>query len=288
MLRGLLLRFVNGNMSTIDEILPLFDPISLDRMDKVQLLNRVDTKFMLNEKELIPVLDRMKEDYFMLEADGMRYNRYENLYFDTSDRRMYLQHHNGKLNRFKIRYREYVYSGLCFFEIKFKNNKGRTLKERISVPRISRVISGSQADFLVSHSPYAPELLQPALDVSFSRITLVNRAMTERITIDTGLDFSNGIHEQQIPRLVIAELKHESSKVSSFQSLLHEFHIRDISISKYCLGTATLFPAIKQNNFKPKLLYLKKITHDQPEIHPDRPAAAHAVVPGEGVPSPTV
>ncbi len=288
MLRGRLSRFVNGNMNTIDEILPLFDPISLDCMDKVQLLNRVDTKFMFNEKELIPVLDRMKEDYFMLEADGIRCNRYESLYFDTSDRRMYLEHHNGKLNRYKVRYREYVYSGLCFFEIKFKNNKGRTLKERIDVPRISRTISGVQADFLASHSPYVAEALRPALDVSFSRITLVNRAMTERITIDTGLDFSNGIHERQVPRLVIAELKHESSKASPFQALLHEFHIKNISISKYCLGTVTLFPDIKKNNFKPKLLYINKITHDTHETYHDSPAAAHAVVSGEGMPSPTV
>ena len=40
-------------------------------------------------------------------------------------------HQNKKLNRYKIRQREYLISDISFFEIKFKSNKGRTIKKRI-------------------------------------------------------------------------------------------------------------------------------------------------------------
>ena len=40
------------------------------------------------------------------------------LYYDTEDRKFYLDHHNQRVNRNKIRFREYEGSNLTFLEIK--------------------------------------------------------------------------------------------------------------------------------------------------------------------------
>jgi hypothetical protein len=38
--------------------------------------------------------------------------------------------------------------------------------------------------------------------------------------------------------------------------------IRPEGISKYCLGVALLYPGMKQNNFKRKLLKIKKLHNE--------------------------
>ena len=49
----------------------------------------------------------------------------------SADFDLYHRHHIGRSNRFKVRSRRYVESDLCFFEVKYRNNKGRTIKNRI-------------------------------------------------------------------------------------------------------------------------------------------------------------
>jgi len=121
---------------TIEENIKKFTSISLEEMDNVKLMNRTDVKYIFNERILADVLDKIKDDYFILSAAGTRMANYITLYFDTKKNKFYLQHHNGKRNRFKVRYRKYVESDLTFFEIKFKNSKGRVIKNRILVDEI--------------------------------------------------------------------------------------------------------------------------------------------------------
>src|ERR1700749_1249511 len=100
-------------------------------MDRVKLMNRTDTKFTFTSAQLEMVLSEVLENYFILEVDGKRISRYRTLYYDTFNYNLYTKHHNGELNGYKIRHRTYVESEIGFLEIKFKNNKGRTIKDRI-------------------------------------------------------------------------------------------------------------------------------------------------------------
>jgi len=43
----------------------------------------------------------------LLDFDSRKISRYENIYFDMQAMDLYLAHHNGKLNRFKVRCRTY-------------------------------------------------------------------------------------------------------------------------------------------------------------------------------------
>jgi hypothetical protein len=249
-------------MSTIEDLIAPFGPISLDRMDEVKLLNRMDSKFIFRSEKLPGILAGLYAFYDILEVSQVRLQRYETLYFDTPEHLLYLNHHNKHLNRFKVRSRKYLDSGLCYFEIKFKNNKGRTLKVRNRQKGPQEEITGKQAQLLTATTKLTPEMLRPSLRVIFSRITLVNHGMSERVTIDTGLTFSNGSDERAYPGVVIAEVKQDRSGSSIISDILHKEHLPGSNISKYCLGIISLNNQIKQNNFKQKLLHLNKLNHD--------------------------
>ena len=110
----------------IDEKLAQFDPITLEEMSGIRLMNRIDTKFLVNVNELPTLLEMAKKDYYVQEIASKRKAFYRTLYFDTPTAKMFTIHQNGKMNRQKVRIREYVESNLEFLEVKKKNNKGRT------------------------------------------------------------------------------------------------------------------------------------------------------------------
>jgi len=249
-------------MNSLSDILNTFEPITLEEMDTVKLMNRIDTKFVFHASKLPAILEELKKNYRVLEMAGTRSTRYESVYFDLPDHDLYLQHHNGKSNRVKIRCRRYVDSETCFFEIKKKNNKGRTVKARVKTAGICEDITGKAKMLLGETTGIPAESLRPSLRVFFSRSTFVDKNMTERLTIDCDLLFRNGNADTTFQNLIIAELKQERSSRSIFRDILHRHHIADFRISKYCLGIISLNKNIKQNNFKSKLIQLNKIVHE--------------------------
>ena len=247
-------------MQTIEEILNEFEPISLQQMDKVKLQDRIDTKFMLLENMLPVVLKKMQENYFVLNIKDIRYNHYETLYFDTEDFEHYLRHHNGRVNRYKFRARRYVESNLNFFEVKFKNSKGRTIKDRIKSQEIPQTIADTSHELIKIISNVNPDSLVAKLWVNYQRMTFVSKTSEERLTLDTKLTFLDNNQTIQMKGLVIAEVKQGSSRdKSKFVTLMRQLRVKEKSISKYCLGVISLNKNIKKNNFKPTLLYLQKL-----------------------------
>lgn len=249
-------------MSIIDEMLIPFKSISLIETEAVKLQNRIDTKYVFHISKLPVFLEQLQEDYRVLEIEGVRLQRYQTVYFDTPYYWMYLNHHNGHLKRFKLRSRRYLDTGQTFFEIKCKTNKERTIKNRTRQEGQQEEISVKQAHLLSLFTSFSAEMLVPSLWVSFSRITLVNQAQTERITIDTGLQYRKDGKEVTYSNLIIAELKQDRTAVSRFQRIAHNNHINGMKISKYCLGIISLNRQIKQNRFKEKLIQINKISHD--------------------------
>lgn len=242
--------------------------ITLEQMRRVRLMNRVDTKYVLSYRELLTLLDRAQaEGYCVQQIDGKRAVGYDTLYYDTPERRMYLVHHNQELTRQKIRTRTYVESGQTFLEIKNKSNRGRTRKERTSIDRaLFYDFTGDKAamDFFAPRSAYRCDELSPALATRFVRITLVNAALTERITIDLDLryeDVRTGC-SATIEGMVILELKQDGLTASAMKRLLRAMRIAPLKVSKYCLGTALTVEGIKKNRFKLKLRDIEKRLHN--------------------------
>ena len=267
-------------MTEISNILNEFSPVTLNEMDKVKLMTRTDTKFLFHFNKLSSILEKAKECYRILEIDNKRELAYRTTYFDTKDFSMYIAHQNGKLNRYKIRYREYVDSDTKFLEVKFKSNKQKTIKKRIKRKKITAVLSKKAQEFIEKNSPYSAAELELKLATQFSRLTLVHKKENERLTIDFNLRFTrlptclsadnerNGGQADndskiELPFLAVTEVKQEHfSQSSDFIQLLHNEKIQPIRMSKYCIGTILLNKHIKYNRFKRKLLILNKICND--------------------------
>ena len=226
-------------------------------MDGVKLMNRTDTKFIFNINQFAMIMKGLEKDYRILEMKGKRQSHYETLYYDTGKFNLYIQHQNGKLNRYKIRHRTYVDSDNGYLEVKFKTNKGRTIKTRISKHDPPFVWDEDSSTFLINSLPFDPATLVPVIWVNYTRQTLVNKTGAERLTLDLNLEFVKDKTKKKLDCLVIAEVKQEKRKPSPFMKVMKKFHIRKGSLSKYCMGMALTTSDVKQNNFKPKLRTLK-------------------------------
>jgi hypothetical protein len=172
---------------------------------------------------------------------------------------MFYDHHNGKLNRFKIRHREYIESKLSFLEVKVRSNKGRIVKERI---RYQDTNDQSFAGFIEKHTPYNPGKLACTVVNHFNRFTLVDHGMKERVTTDFNISFTGKSKNIFLNGLVIIEIKQaRSDKTSLIYQALKKNNIRPTSISKYCVGVSLLNDNSKNNNFKQTLLQINKFSH---------------------------
>lgn len=247
-------------MHRIDSILHQIHPITLGEMDKVELMNRKDTKYFFDRKKLIEILDLLQHDYRVLEIGGHRIFNYRNIYFDTPEFECYHMHHNKRVNRYKIRIRQYVESNLNFLEIKFKINTGRTIKSRIKIAEFSPILSEEAKRFISEKTNFDPEQLRPTLENDFRRFTLVSNSMRERATIDTDLRFKTPNGQMQLSNVCIAELKLDtSSSGSPFKLAMRDNFCPEARISKYSVGAAFMYSDLKQNNFKFKKLQINRI-----------------------------
>ncbi|MBL7921756.1 MAG: polyphosphate polymerase domain-containing protein [Bacteroidia bacterium] len=246
-------------MQTVNDILNSFTAITLKEMDGVKLMDRTDTKFTFKMELLPEILKAIEPFYKCLHIESKVMSSYKTLYYDTSGLMLYNKHHNGELNRYKIRHRTYVDSNLGYLEVKFKNNKGRTIKERIKEKEAAAVFNEKSHNFLSGELPFDPNTLVPIVWVNYSRITLVNKQSAERLTIDINLEFKKDDQSTVLDNLVIAEVKQEKKKPSPFIKTMKKLRVREGSISKYCFAIAFMHDGAKKNNFKEKLLALKHI-----------------------------
>jgi hypothetical protein len=226
-------------------------------------MNRTDQKFCLHIDDLPKVLEAVQNDYSVLAIEGETIFNYDNTYFDTVDNQMFLNHQNGKLNRHKIRLRKYVQTDDHFLEVKFKNNKGRTIKKRIEREGFESVFSHDELNFIGDSTNYSGTQLEPKISNYFHRFTLVDKEFTERITVDLFPGFKNQDKEITLNNLVIIEIKQsKAAKPAVIINVLKENKIRKQGFSKYCVGRALLEEKIKKNNFKPLLIKIGKEYHN--------------------------
>ncbi|MDC2889275.1 VTC domain-containing protein [Psychrosphaera sp. G1-22] len=121
-------------------ILNSFNQHGLDDLKNAKLMNRVDSKFLLPMAQLPLLLKDLKPHCSLLNINGNLLAQYENVYYDTPEFDFYHQHHNGKLNRVKVRRRCYADHDLAFLNLKLN---------------------------LINHAPKKPELkLSPTMKLS--------------------------------------------------------------------------------------------------------------------------
>ena len=233
-------------------------------MSSIRLMNRIDSKYLANESQLDALLKLAQGEYMVQENAGKRCAEYSTLYLDDCFNTMYLNHHNGRATRQKVRVRTYVDSGTSFFEIKLKNNHGRTKKKRIEIREQRSYMEDGASAFLAENAmlDIPLEQMSPKVSNHFERITLVNNARTERLTIDHNLSFHNeetGL-DRYMDNLVVIEVKRDGNTFSPIQDMLRKIRIFPSGFSKYCIGMALTVPDIKRNNFNERIRKIEKLT----------------------------
>lgn len=240
-----------------------YEGITLEELkdSDAQLLNRKERKFLMTRDQFSELLTCLSGSYRVLEIDNARTSRYSTEYYDTDSFLTYLQHHNGKANRYKMRVRHYLSSGDAYLEIKEKKNTGNTTKRRIPVENDATLSEPAAEAFLTSSFPYDYHEFHPVLTTEYTRVTLVARDHPERITFDVGLTFHTDECEYSYPDVVVGEIKHNCPlRESPAGAVLHTMGIRSTSFSKYCTGISLNYAEVKHNRFKKKLLLLDKLS----------------------------
>ena len=205
------------------------------------------------------ILKGLSEEYNVLEINGQRLMNYQTTYFDTTANRMYLKHHNQRVNRHKVRKRNYASTGSSFLEIKLKNNKKRTIKNRVACHFNTSGFTSDETEFIYGITGMRASTLNFTVANEFQRFTLVHKNNLERCTVDINPRFFNRENEIKLDGLVILELKRgRNLKSSPVVKLLKKYGIRQRGMSKHCTARALLEPDLKQNRFKQRLKFLVK------------------------------
>ncbi len=256
------------DMKQLEALLSGFNSHKLGDLDNADLMNRVDTKYLLPVSDLEKFLLLIHPFYTVLEIESSRIFTYQTTYFDTPEFGFYLMHHNGKMNRFKIRHRLYVDSGDLYMELKHKTNKRVTQKTRVLINGHNG--SGNRGQDRIATLASKPfegrrEPLLKSLVCAYVRIAMANEKNGERLTLDLNLSFKdpNQMRLKKFNQILIAEVKRENRKASSvFMDMMDRFHHKPISFSKYCIGCSLLHSEqIKTNRFKETLMALDQICH---------------------------
>jgi hypothetical protein len=265
---------------TPDDIVKEYRPITLEEMSSVKLMNRIDTKFVMPIATLCQLLEMAKGDYRVQDTEsGGRNAAYHTVYMDTAQYEMYRAHVVGHSGRQKIRVRSYVDSHLHFLEVKTKNNHGRTKKKRVSVSwdipaegtradllrplddrQLADTLQGDTLAFVQEKLRYDSQAIHPVIENRFHRITLVNSAMTERLTIDQQLQFDNlrtGQH-LELPTMAIVELKRDGQTASPVLAMFQQLRVHPQGFSKYAMGLALTDPQLHPGRLKPRLMQVWK------------------------------
>ncbi len=235
--------------------------ISLEALESVGYLqNRFDAKYLVPVRLLRHVIERHDDQLLVLEHLGSRSTNYSSTYFDTPDLRSYRDHVQGRRRRYKVRTRHYGRPEEGFLEIKLKLSREMTKKVRwagntrsigTTLPSASEKLVN---DSLIDH--YGSGLnghLVSALDTGFRRVTLYNRSVGDRITIDSAVTVSHdGQSVEFNPDYSIVEIK--SLQIASpTRKLLLSLGLRPTSMSKYCVGVAFLHDGVRTNQWLPQL-----------------------------------
>ncbi len=250
----------------ICSVLAGFDAISLEESLDSALMNRVEQKFFFSKDILTNILEYLKRSMVVLEIGESRILKYSTKYLDTKNLQMYLDHHNRRPSRYKLRFRTYLSTNHSFFEVKQKTNKKRTIKNRIPVDSLSQD-QEMVKKYIAQFSPYASSDLLPSMEVRYERITLLDTNSGDRITIDSSLETEGNGNKKKFNNLCILELKQSRINRSSLVfEAMRKVNVRARRISKYCLGVTHCYD-VKNNLFRAKLKQIEHIENREQKVY---------------------
>jgi hypothetical protein len=241
-----------------------FDAISLEELNHTaSMLIRKDNKYILDSQMLEKFLAYAKNQFSILDIDGVRLFEYETCYFDDEDYGFFADHHSGKKEHMKIRTRRYIDLGYSYLEVKIKDASGVTNKRRL--PRTPKVIGYLFNDDLQFISETHKEFfgtrfeksLGPTINIRYYRTTFVSRNGSERFTVDQNIScFNDQTHIIFPPQNCVVEVKSRDGKGVADELLLSLDQQPVENCSKYCLSLCLTKQIESTSKFHPTLMKL--------------------------------
>jgi hypothetical protein len=243
-------------MSAVDPIaerLEVIVPVGLAELDATAaLLTRRDRKYLVPEAVAAELVERLSGSARVLEIDGRRTFRYESVYFDTPDAAAYLLAARRRPRRFKVRTRSYLDAGRCLLEVKTRDPRGRTVKERAEHPLDIRSRLEPVDLAFVGACPLIGERsreLEPALTTAFRRSTILLEGSAARLTIDTELVARTPDGRSvSLDGMAIVETK-AAGPPSDADRQLWSLGLRPTRVSKFGTSLAALRPELPANKW---------------------------------------
>jgi hypothetical protein len=124
---------VKNTYLNIENCINNFSKVSLEEVKKIKSPKRTNSKYVFSIRKLPEVLDEMIKSYKLLYVSEVAAHPHTTIYFDTSEHSMYHDHQNGKVNRYKIRHKNYDVTHSGFLELKYKNNKGQKMQAKSTI-----------------------------------------------------------------------------------------------------------------------------------------------------------
>jgi hypothetical protein len=254
---------MSADLETLDSIaraLEAFGEAPPALLDARLLQQRVDRKFRLHVNTLERLLDHLIEGHRAVRSGSTLAAGYRTRYFDTPDRRSYHDHRRDRRPRYKVRIRHHLDRGLSFLEIKRKGGDGRTTKARRPYPFECEALDDEALRFIDRYCPFGAASLVHGPLIEFRRATLVGEVIDERITLDWGLSVTDDVRCEELPHVAIAEVKQgRYSNATPAVRALRTLHVRERSVSKYCVASAKLSP-VPANVFRPVLRAMEQLS----------------------------
>jgi hypothetical protein len=229
-----------------------FDGISLiDLQAEASFLTRRDRKYLVPVEAAASLFAGIEPGSRVLQIDGTREFSYTTRYFDD-DHAAYFRTLRRRPNRFKVRTRLYNDTGICQLEVKVRDGRGMTVKERLNHDQSAFGALGIDDLAWLRAFPQIGEHadhLEPCLSTFYRRTTIVFPAGAGRMTIDRDLSFA-GLdgHQLSLPGWLTIETKSAGAPLPMDRYLwAHGF--RPVKASKFAFGVSLLHPELPANRW---------------------------------------
>jgi hypothetical protein len=239
----------NIDLATVLERLPPVDLAELE--SSAALLTRRDRKYLVSLRDVERLVERLASSSRVLTIDSMRAFHYESVYFDTPGLVSYLGAAHRRPRRFKVRTRSYLDSGRSMLEIKTRDPRGQTVKQRLDYHLGLRDLLDASGRGFVTACPLIGAqglALEPVLSTRYLRSTLL-LPEGARVTIDVGLRAA--IPDGRMVALAdmaVIETKSLRAPCEADRSLW-SLGNRPIRVSKFCTSLSALRPELPSNKW---------------------------------------
>lgn len=223
------------------------------------LQTRIDRKYLIPATTFTGLFNGFEAQMQVLDNNGLQIFPYDSVYFDTPGLDSYHLAAYGRRQRYKIRTRSYLDSGISFLEVKTEGARSTTVKERIPYNLADRAtITAEGASYIaqtLQASGHVPPIdLAPVLETVYGRITLYLPASNSRATIDLNVAWAlPGQDPLVMNDQLVVETK-SGSAPGQLDKYLWRHGIRPVRISKFATGLAALMPHLPANRWHRTLL----------------------------------